>query len=76
MANRGKRQTKPNLPARGTERARTVTQRAKASAVQILTISNIPNDILEAIDELAAAQDRSRSNFIRRIVVEYRAKTA
>jgi metal-responsive CopG/Arc/MetJ family transcriptional regulator len=44
----------------------------------MLTISNVPNDILQAIDELAAKQDRSRSSFVRRelerIVAEYRAK--
>ena len=46
--------------------------------VQTLTISNVPSDILEAIDELAARQDRSRSSFVRRelqrIVAEYQAK--
>ncbi len=45
---------------------------------QTLTISNVPSDILEAIDELAARQDRSRSSFVRRelqrIVAEYQAK--
>ncbi|PYJ49237.1 MAG: hypothetical protein DME87_10220, partial [Verrucomicrobia bacterium] len=45
--------------------------------VQTLTISNVPSDILEAIDELAARQDRSRSSFVRRelqrIVAEYQA---
>ena len=49
-------------------------------ALQILTISNVPSDLLEAIDELAARQDRSRSSFVRRalerIVAEYRAKEA
>ena len=48
--------------------------------VQTLTISNVPSDILEAIDELAAGQDRSRSSFVRRelqrIVAEYRARIA
>ena len=52
----------------------------KTPAVQILTISNVPSDILEAIDELAARQDRSRSSFVRRelqrIVAEYQAKEA
>jgi metal-responsive CopG/Arc/MetJ family transcriptional regulator len=61
-------------------RALTVTPRAKVPAVQILTISNVPSDILKAIDELAARQDRSRSSFIRRelqrIVAEYRANAA
>ncbi len=46
--------------------------------VQTLTISNVPSDLLEAIDELAARQDRSRSSFVRRelqrIVAEYQAK--
>ena len=49
-------------------------------AVQILTISNVPSDLLEAIDEFAARQDRSRSSFVRRalerIVAEYQAKEA
>ena len=49
-------------------------------AIQILTISNVPSDLLEAIDELAARQDRSRSSFVRRelqrIVAEYQAKEA
>ena len=57
---------------------RTVTPLAKRPTVQILTISNVPSDILEAIDELAARQDRSRSSFVRyelkRIVAEYKAK--
>jgi predicted transcriptional regulator len=49
-------------------------------AVQILTISNVPSDILKAIDELATGQDRSRSSFVRRelqrIVAGYRANAA
>ena len=53
---------------------------AKTPAVQLLTVSNVPSDILEAIDELAARQDRSRSSFIRRelerTVAEYQAKEA
>jgi metal-responsive CopG/Arc/MetJ family transcriptional regulator len=48
--------------------------------VHIVTISNLSSDLLEAIDELAARQDRSRSSFVRRelerIVVEYRSKEA
>jgi ribbon-helix-helix CopG family protein len=52
----------------------------KTPAVQILTISNVPSDILEAIDELAARQDRSRSSFVRRalerIVAESKAREA
>jgi uncharacterized protein YaaN involved in tellurite resistance len=59
---------------------RTVTPPPKRPAVQILTISNVPSAILEAIDELAARQDRSRSSFARRelerIVAEYQAKEA
>ena len=77
-AKRRKRQTRPNFRARGGRYGRMVNPRAKTPAVQILTISNFPSDILEAIDELAARQDRSRSSFVRRelerIVVEYRAK--
>jgi metal-responsive CopG/Arc/MetJ family transcriptional regulator len=46
----------------------------------MLTISNVPSDFLEAIDGLAAKQDRSRSSFVRRelqrIVAEYQAKEA
>ena len=59
---------------------RTVAPPAKTPAVQILTISNVPSDILEAIDELAARQDRSRSSFVRRelkrIVAECEASEA
>jgi metal-responsive CopG/Arc/MetJ family transcriptional regulator len=66
--------------ARTGQRTLTATLRAKTPAVQILTISNVPSDILVAIDELAARQDRSRSSFIRRelkrIVAEYRANAA
>ena len=58
--------------------ARTVTLRAQTPVVQMLTISNVPSEILEAIDQLAARQDRTRSSFIRRelqrIVAEYRGK--
>ena len=57
-----------------------VTLPAKTPNVQLLTISNVPSDILEAIDELAARQDRSRSSFVRRelerTVAEYQAKEA
>ena len=66
-----------NHNARGANRGR---RRATTPTVQILTISNVPSDILEAIDELAARQDRSRSSFVRRelqrIVAEYQAKEA
>src|SRR5216684_4536292 len=76
--NRRGRRTKINFRARAGQRARTVTPLAKMSAPQMLTISNVPSDILEAIDELAARQDRSRSSFVRRevqrIVAEYQAK--
>ena len=79
-ANGRERRTKLNLRARGGRFARMVNPRAKASTVQILTISNVPSDVLEAIDELAAGQDRSRSSFVRRelqrIVAGYRAKAA
>ena len=79
-ANRRERRTKPDLRARSARYARTVNQRAKTPAVQILTISNVPSDVLDAIDELAARQDRSRSSFVRRelqrIVAGYRAKAA
>jgi hypothetical protein len=74
------RRTKPDLRAGNGRYARKVHPRAKAPAVQILTISNVPNDVLDAIDELAAGQDRSRSSFIRcalqRIVAGYRAEAA
>jgi len=66
-ANRRERRTKGNL-------------RAKTPAVQMLTISNVPSDVLDAIDELAAGQDRSRSSFVRRelerIVAGHWAKAA
>jgi len=79
-ANRRERRTKLNSRARAGQRARTVTPLAKTPAVQMLTISNVPGDILEAIDELAARQDRSRSSFVRRelqrIVADYQAKAA
>ena len=79
-ANRRGRRTKVNFRARTGQSARTVTPLAKTPTVQILTISNVPSDILEAIDELAARQDRSRSSFVRRelqrIVAEYEAKEA
>ena len=59
---------------------RTVTPPAMTPAVQVMTISNVPSDILEAIDELAARQDRSRSSFVRyelkRIVAECEAREA
>jgi predicted transcriptional regulator len=79
-ANRSKRRSKPNLKARLSRFARRVKSPAKMAAVQLLTISNVPNDVLDAIDELAAGQDRSRSSFVRgvlqRVVTEYRAKAA
>src|SRR2546422_10976111 len=78
--NRRGRRAKIKFRARAGQRARTVTPLAKTRAVQILTISNVPGDILRAIDELAARQDRSRSSFVRRelqrIVAEYQAKEA
>jgi len=77
-ARRGRR-TKANFKKRGGKRARTITPvAAKSPAVEILTISNVPSDLLEAIDELAVRQDRSRSSFVRRelqrIVAESQAK--
>jgi hypothetical protein len=79
-ANRRQRRAKINPKARGGRWARTVSPRAKMPTIQMLTISNVPSDILEAIDELAARQDRSRSSFVRRelqrVVAEYRAKEA
>ena len=77
-ANRRIRRTRIKFRARAGQRARTVTPLAKTPPVQMLTISNVTSDILEAIDELAARQDRSRSGFVRRelqrIVAEYQAK--
>ena len=79
-ANRRERRIKSDLRAKTVRYARTVNPRAKTPAVQILTISNVPSDVLDAIDELAARQDRSRSSFVRRelqrIVAGYRAKAA
>ena len=79
-ANRRERRIKTNLRQRNGRYARTVNPRAKTPAVQILTISNVPSDVLDAIDELAAGQDRSRSSFVRRelqrVVAGYRAKAA
>jgi hypothetical protein len=78
-ANR-RRRARIKFKARAGQRARTVTPLAKTPTVQILTISNVPSHILEAIDELAAGQDRSRSSFVRhelqRVVAEYQAKEA
>ena len=80
VTNRRARRTKVNFRARSGQSARTVAALAKTPTVQILTISNVPRDLLGAIDELAAKQDRSRSSFIRRelqrIVAEYQAKDA
>ena len=79
-ANRRIRRTRINFRARAGQRARTVTPLAKTPPVQMLTISNVTSDILEAIDELAARQDRSRSSFVRRelqrSLAEYQAKEA
>jgi hypothetical protein len=64
--------------ARTGREARTLTPRAKIPLVEVLTINNVPSETLEAIDELAARQDRTRSSFLRRelqrIVAEYRGK--
>ena len=79
-ANRRGRRTRINFRARAGQRAGTVTPLAKTPAVQILTISNVPSAMLEAIDELAARQDRSRSSFVRRAleraVAEFNAREA
>jgi hypothetical protein len=79
-ANRRERRIKPDLRAKSVRYARTVKPRAKTPPVQMLTISNVPDYVLDAIDELAAGQDRSRSSFIRRalqrIVAGYRAEAA
>jgi len=79
-ANRPRRPSRINFKARTGKAARRVTPLARTPAVQLLTISNVPSDILEAIDGLAARQDRSRSSFVRRelqrIVAEYQAKEA
>ncbi len=79
-ANRRRPRARVNFKARVGQLARTVTPLAKTPAVRILTISNVPSDLLEAIDELAARQDRNRSSFVRRelqrIVAEYQAKEA
>ena len=79
-ANRRERRTELNFRTRAGQRARTVAPLAKTPAVQMLTISNVPSDLLEAIDELAAKEDRTRSSFLRRelqrIVAEYQAKEA
>jgi len=79
-ATRRRRRAKVSFKAGVGQWARTVTPLPKTPAVEILTISNVPSDILDAIDELAAREDRSRSSFIRRelrrIVAEYQAKEA
>ncbi len=79
-ANRRGRRIMVNFRARSGQSARTATPLAKTPTVQELTISNVRSDILEAIDELAARQDRSRSSFVRRelqrIVAEHGARIA
>jgi|SRR5882724_43751 len=79
-ANRRGQRAKINFRGRAGQGARTGTRLAKRPAIQMLTISNVPSAMLEAIDELAARQDRSRSSFVRRaferIVAEYQAKEA
>ena len=76
--NRRGRRAKINSRTTAGESVGTVTEPAKRPNVQILTISNIRSDLLEAIDELAAKEDRSRSSFIRRalqrVVADYKAK--
>ena len=79
-ANRRRRRAKNNFNSEVGQWTQTVTPLAKTPSVEILTISNVPSDILEAIDELAARQDRSRSSFVRRelqrIVAGYRTEAA
>jgi Ribbon-helix-helix protein, copG family. len=79
-ANRRRRRPRIHFKTRPGQWARTVTRLAKTPAVQILSISNVPSDVLEAIDDIAARQDRSRSSFVRRelqrIVAEYHAQEA
>jgi hypothetical protein len=79
-ANGRERRIKPDVSVRSGRYAQRVNPRAKTPAVQLLTISNVPSDVLDAIDELAAGQDRSRSSFVRRelqrVVARYRAKAA
>ena len=79
-ATRRERRTKRSLRARSGRFARTVNPRAKTPPLQLLTISNVPSDVLDVIDELAAGQDRSRSSFVRRalqrVVAGYRAEAA
>ena len=79
-ANRRRRRSKINFNARAGKVPRPVIPRAKTPAVRLLTISNVPSDILEAIDQFAARQDRSRSSFVRRelqrIVAKYQAEEA
>ncbi len=76
--NRRRQRARINFRAGSGQWDRTVTPLAKTSTVQILTISNVSSNLLEAIDELAARQDRSRSSFVRRelerVVAEYLAK--
>jgi hypothetical protein len=71
--------TKLNFGARAGWAARAVIPRAKTPAVHMLSISNVSSDILDAIDELAAREDRSRSSFVwrelQRVVAGYRAQT-
>jgi len=79
-ANRRRRPPKINFKTKADKAPQRASPLARMPAVQLLTISNVPSDILEAIDELAARQDRSRSSFVRRelqrIVAEYQAKEA
>jgi Ribbon-helix-helix protein, copG family len=79
-ANGRARRTKRDLSRRSGRFARTVNPRAKTPALQLLTISNVPRHVLDAIDDLAARQDRSRSSFVRcalqRVIAGYRAEAA
>src|SRR5262245_21051275 len=77
---RPRRTSKINSKARTVKMTRRVTPLVRTPAVQLLTISNVPSDVLEAIDEIAARQDRSRSSIVRRelqrVVAEYQPKEA
>jgi hypothetical protein len=66
--------------ARSRRYARIANPRPKTPIFQMLTVSNVPSDVLNALDEIAARQDRSRSSFVRlelqRVVAGYGATAA
>jgi hypothetical protein len=76
IADRRKRRARPNLRIRAGQRVRAVPSREKRPAFRLLTIANVPRNVLEGIDELAGKQGRGRSSFVRhalhRIVADYR----